>query len=135
MLKSPSVSSACSSFCSTRTEGPWGSRDSSQRARSRVRMCCCLKIELGKFLQHGPVGVLRHIKPCPLPFHINLVKARTIGKVFLAGLAPSPKGLIDCHQVECGKLLGVLGLGLGRDGAVKVLACNVLAFVAVEVFQ
>src|SRR5574343_481346 len=113
MLKSPSVSSACSSFCSTRTEGPWGSRDSSQRARSRVRMCCCLKIELGKFLQHGPVGVLRHIKPCPLPFHINLIKARTVSKVLLAGLAPSRKGLVDRHEVEFGKLPGVLGQCLG----------------------
>ena len=39
--------------------------------------------------------------------------------MFLAGLGPATKGLADGHEVELGELLGELGLGLGRDGALR----------------
>jgi hypothetical protein len=55
--------------------------------------------------------------------------------VHLGGLLPSAERVFNLEQVDLGQLLGVLGLGLGRGGAVEVLADDGLRFFGVQLFE
>ena len=66
---------------------------------------------------------------------VNLIEDATIGKVFFAHFLPAAKGFFLGEQLHFRQLGGVLGHEFFMAGAVKMLACQILRLIAVDVFQ
>ena len=73
--------------------------------------------------------------PLKLFLLVDLIEVCAVGEMYLVGVLPSAKNLIDGEELHLSEVLRILFAGLHQPRSIVVLGRYFLAFGGIEIFQ